>query len=997
MGADAGILGLLIKLQADASQMSAEIQKGEAQVTESTDNMTKAQAMLDAEQQRASELQSQFDAEMVQNIAQRQRLIEMTQEQAAAEQSLADAQALKAAKDAEYNISKAQFLAGEEAKQRALKETAAEEARAYEISKAQFLAGEEAKQRALKVTAAEEENRAATAKVVQAMAERRAAILANNVLVERKILLAAQEAQAEQILALKLTESTEALAGRTEVAAVAQEWEERRSAVIAKSVASLGAQTTAETESTAATAAAAGVSEEYITVLKAQAAATEANTIANKEFEFSVRGMFPTFVNLRTLIRVATGIFAIGFIISEWKAFTDAITEATLAMGGFGDVAQKAMAADIKASDEALTHTKNLKDSHDQISLTLKEQADLSEKLGAINARILPPWAEYLALIGATMTADSDTIKEITSDMQNLDAFTNQAAAAEQRLIKQHENDKKLREEHARSTIEVLKSEAEVLDGTGQKAEALNLRLAVSFQEEAAAVAAATDNLDRQRDLHVIYTNQRIRLMNELNAVHEKVHKETVDRLDELLRKEQDEAEAANQMGNARIAAMRKYEGVLREVLKAENEERRAGTFGAQQAQEAYDTRNIALNIYREQLREIEEQEKEKQRREEAASNAFGLKQGGKELVEPWLKAEEAIGKYMQAMEKATDADNIAADRSQKNAAAVAEAKLQEEIRVTEAGAREALALEPFNKAYQAIVQYAEQQRLAAAFNKEESSIAAAVEKTAETLKKKSDAEEAALDRVRTPHAQSLLQVFRELQASKEHYEATMKQVGAANNLAVTLRLQAQAEEAEAKATQDSAKAALLSADAKKKEKEATDLVTASEKARKQAAIEAKAADAEAVGAAAANLLATLGYKKEAAIVDAIIQTAAGIADLAVQNYEGAALHFLSAAEYGIVAGQTPSRGSSTGAGTQGGRPGGSSGPLTPGATGSEVPLQPGFTGIGGGPPPGTLHVLVVGPNEAAQWMAGHLNNLTTRQGGQLIASRSINPTKAGR
>ena len=95
MGADAGILGLLIKLQADASQMIAEIQKGEAQVTESTDNMTKAQAMLDAEQQRASELQSQFDAEMVQNIAQRQRLIEMTQEQAAAD-SAATVATLKA-------------------------------------------------------------------------------------------------------------------------------------------------------------------------------------------------------------------------------------------------------------------------------------------------------------------------------------------------------------------------------------------------------------------------------------------------------------------------------------------------------------------------------------------------------------------------------------------------------------------------------------------------------------------------------------------------------------------------------------------------------------------------------------------------------------------------------------------------------------------------------------------------------------------------------------
>jgi hypothetical protein len=120
------------------------------------------------------------------------------------------------------------------------------------------------------------------------------------------------------------------------------------------------------------------------------------------------------------------------------------------------------------------------------------------------------------------------------------------------------------------------------------------------------------------------------------------------------------------------------------------------------------------------------------------------------------------------------------------------------------------------------------------------------------------------------------------------------------------------------------------------------------------------------------------------------------------EHIASAAQYFISASAMGIIAGGGSGGGGSRGGGSRGGGarggvPGGSSGPQSAGATGSETPMTPDFTSIGGQQPGGTLHVMIVGPTEAAQWMAGQLNNFTTRHGGQLIASRSILPTKSGR
>jgi hypothetical protein len=277
-----------------------------------------------------------------------------------------------------------------------------------------------------------------------------------------------------------------------------------------------------------------------------------------------------------------------------------------------------------------------------------------------------------------------------------------------------------------------------------------------------------------------------------------------------------------------------------------------------------------------------------------------------------------------------------------------------------------------------------------------------AVHKMIADLQARSQAEEESLDRLSSPHAQHILQMFREIDASKTHYDATMRNVTAAHTEATALQNQAKAlTDAAAHTTDLTRKTDLLTA-AQQKLTQATNIQAVADKAEQKARVDAAMADADAVGAAAANLLTTLGYKKQAAIVDAIMQTADGIAALAEQDYEGAALHFLSAAEYGIVAGQTPDKGASVGArssnvGGSGGQAPGAAGPLSAGAAGSETPITPGFTGFGGGSSGPSVVVHVYGPNDEATHIAGVLNTYTTQKGGQLIASRAINPPKAGR
>lgn len=138
--------------------------------------------------------------------------------------------------------------------------------------------------------------------------------------------------------------------------------------------------------------------------------------------------------------------------------------------------------------------------------------------------------------------------------------------------------------------------------------------------------------------------------------------------------------------------------------------------------------------------------------------------------------------------------------------------------------------------------------------------------------------------------------------------------------------------------------------------------------------------------------------RKAYAAIEAIIQTAEGIADLAVMDYTGAALHFLSAAEYGLVAGGV---GGGAGGAATAGRGGGGAGTavnpanLTPAQ--QQTLLAPGAAGAYAPPPPGgALNVMIVGDQGAAKWMAQVLTPYV-KAGGTLASSHTLNPPTVGR
>ncbi len=88
---------------------------------------------------------------------------------------------------------------------------------------------------------------------------------------------------------------------------------------------------------------------------------------------------------------------------------------------------------------------------------------------------------------------------------------------------------------------------------------------------------------------------------------------------------------------------------------------------------------------------------------------------------------------------------------------------------------------------------------------------------------------------------------------------------------------------------------------------------------------------------AGVSLLQTLGFRKAAAITEAIWETAQAYAAFARYDYWSGAQHLLAAAEYGVVAGQSGGRGgaggSATGPATAAGTVAGSQAALAPGAS----------------------------------------------------------------
>lgn len=74
---------------------------------------------------------------------------------------------------------------------------------------------------------------------------------------------------------------------------------------------------------------------------------------------------------------------------------------------------------------------------------------------------------------------------------------------------------------------------------------------------------------------------------------------------------------------------------------------------------------------------------------------------------------------------------------------------------------------------------------------------------------------------------------------------------------------------------------------------------------RQQALEDETVSQIDATVRQAAGLLQVLGYRKAAAIVEAVWETAQGFAALATFNFWGAAQHFLAAATYAVIAGQS--------------------------------------------------------------------------------------------
>ena len=149
-----------------------------------------------------------------------------------------------------------------------------------------------------------------------------------------------------------------------------------------------------------------------------------------------------------------------------------------------------------------------------------------------------------------------------------------------------------------------------------------------------------------------------------------------------------------------------------------------------------------------------------------------------------------------------------------------------------------------------------------------------------------------------------------------------------------------------------------------------------------------------------AKSASTLVALKQLAPVRAIMQTAAGLADLGDFNFWGAAQHFASAALYGTIAGAQIAASANAGSSRSrtlsehyahglGSGPDGNMG----------EPVSTLAAGVAGAahPPSGNLTIAIMGEPEAGQWLATTLNTAVQERGVQLTASNTIrSPYAAG-
>ena len=527
------------------------------------------------------------------------------------------------------------------------------------------------------------------------------------------------------------------------------------------------------------------------------AVAQEKATLATEEF--SVRGLLPVLVNLRTLARVATGIFAIGFIVSEWQTFVQWIRNAADEMGGFDASLKEVQADAIKASNDALTDVNRIKEQWHNYIMGAKDAKEL---------RARQTDAEIYAI----------DVAQKGAERQQSDARTRLA------LIDEYEKSLKAKDEsqyeRRQKIVQQLRMEGYEI-GSGNEMQASRVKL----------------------------TKELLDVQTTLDKLASEKNREAERQLSEKLT-----AEAAKGKATAREQKQLFHDN-FEDFMKA------------QQLLQKLETEQSEFFV-REGNRLARQHEKEL-----THSEAMGKKLG--------VQLEQAAAAKIKLQDFYIDLNNAAGhfeDEAQKETDKAREYTLNSQEKYLRHQ------IELHGKT--AIFYHAEAAQL--------------LKLEQDKLKIRRDMEAQRID-------DELAAAEKEIRVK---LEAERRVKGADPNDIHNAELEA---EAAVLQTQTLATQKKLELNAE----EATAEKNLAETYR-QAAIMKTEADAQSVASGAARLLGVLGHKKAEAYVEMVMHTASGIGDLAVGDFVGAALEFMSASEYGIIAGRS--------GGKHGGGAGGSTG-----------------------------------------------------------------------
>lgn len=583
----------------------------------------------------------------------------------------------------------------------------------------------------------------------------------------------------------------------------------------------------------------------------------------NEEQGTSIRELFPVLTQLRTLARVATGVLAIGIIVSEWNNLTTAVQEAALSLMGFDATLQKVI------HDAAVENQRLIQDTHSLTQVEVNRLAAIKD----LHARQVELDRYY----------SEKTAKDLKDENQTIDALQKKLAILDQIDARR---------------VKMERIEDNALFGGSPT---------LSAEQRALDSNTALVNTDKER----------VRLNDELIKAQE-VQKRLQNDIFELEKQSQD---AAIKQDNA--------DERRRERLLAEK----------QHIQEILDKMRDVRTATEDQIRLLEEGE--------APSRANIVKSIDNAKTAERDRAQEVLNNYN--LHKAAAKDLIAAN-DELSAQLKNLDKLQELLLIN-LGKREA---ETLNRRIEAHIRANE--RLTEEARRAGSAINGIVARSNEQLEQLQDQmairdlnrqerllkEQASFHLL---HVKSHVNVAKQIEAI-ENQKAKL----VADREAAKLKLQARTAgqeiinqgmvlQATIKNDNQRVQAAIRTAQqlgqidenltqallANQKELDQTRQDNAKHEQNAQKQI--TAANMEALGAQTASLLQAMGHKKAAAVIEVIMETGAGIAALARQDYVGAGLHFMAAAEYGIVAGKSGgSHGGGGGGGSSYGGDGGSSG-----------------------------------------------------------------------